>query len=80
MTRRHAVQDLTNALNRKISEIERIEPGGALRFRFELAKYRKGVNSIKGEVPSLVSWRSVTVTLEKLEDGTLHLVHFSPRI
>lgn len=77
--RRHAVQDLRDALNAHAEEIANLRPGQSLSFSHG-TPVRPGFDSVRGGPPTEVSWREVTVALERLSSGELHLVHFSPRI
>jgi hypothetical protein len=78
-SRRHALQDLRDALTAHADEIAALQPGQTLDFRFG-TPLRSGFNSVRGAAPSEVSFDEVSVVLERLTSGELHLVQFTPRL
>lgn len=74
----HAQRDLRNVLNDNAAAVADLQPGQRLSLSGSSVNYRRGYNSVQGGEPVLVEWRTVTVTVERLDDGTLHLAHFSP--
>ena len=77
---RHAIQDLRDALNAHRSEISKLQPGEQFGRTFKLGKVRQGYNSKNGGTPTPVSWDSITFRVARLADGSLHLMHFSPKM
>ena len=41
---------------------------------------RRGFNSANGAMPMGISFNEVSIVVQKLNDGTLHLVQFTPRL
>lgn len=77
----HAIQDLRDALNSKISEIDQLSPGGEpLKFQHTLREPRQGYHSEFGHPATEVTFRSVMLVVVRLGNGKLHLLHFSPRL
>jgi len=78
-SRRHAIQDLRAALNSNAHGVANLKLGESIRLDYE-APRRPGFNSKSGAVPYEVTFDLVTIVLERLSDGSLHLVHMSPRV
>jgi hypothetical protein len=66
-------------LNARAEEIARLAPGQSLDFAHN-TPLRIGFDSANGAPPREISFDTVTIALERLMSGELHLVHFSPRI
>jgi hypothetical protein len=78
-SRRHAVQDLRDALTAHADEIARLAPGQSLARRFT-TPLRPGFNSVRGATPTEVSFEEISFVIERLTTGELHLVQFTPRL
>lgn len=78
-SRRHALQDLRDALTAHAEEIAQLQPGATLDFRFG-TPLRPGFNSARGAAASEVSFEEISIVLQRLASGELHLVQFTPRL
>lgn len=79
--RQHAVKDLRDALNAHATDVAALTPGQAgFYVEFNLAKPRPGYNSRYGAAPADITFATVSIYVEILANGTLHLDHFSPRM
>jgi hypothetical protein len=77
--RRHAMQDLRDALASHADEIAQLAPGQTISFRFG-TPLRPGFNSVRGAEATEVSFDEISVVLQRFTTGELHLVQFTPRL
>jgi 5-methylcytosine-specific restriction endonuclease McrA len=81
---RQGMQDLRDALNSRQAEIDALRPGQELHFEGPTATPRQGFHGTPSkESPGHVavrdvSWDRISVTVQRLPDGSLHIDHFSP--
>ena len=79
-TGKHAHQDLRDIQIRNQAKIDAAPVGQMIKLGEQsTSKIRYGLNSKLGGNPADISFDSVTVTLVKHPDGSVHVVHFAPK-